>query len=180
MTGTGGSDRDSNSGVGGASGWNGEVMEDTVGLAPNGSSKPNSEAKLTDPFSVAGEAIGESGNGVCVGESGVVSGNGIEVTADIGVLVAVVEASEDGFEASPIPKDREARSLSSSRDRGLLGSYPPPLAVTLGLARAGLDGRWPCNDLRMLESAESAKRVGDWIPPSPEFVRDIAPDVSLS
>jgi len=157
VAGTGGSDWDSDLGIGETSGRNDEVVEDTVGLAPDKTSKPSSEAKLTVPFSVAGEAIGESGNGVCVGESGVASGNGIETFVDIGVLVATVEVSEDGFEASPIPKVREARSLSSNRDRGLLGSCTPPLAIPLGPARAGLDGRCACNDFRMLERAPSAR-----------------------
>ena len=132
-------------------------MEDTVGLVSNGSSKPNSEAKLTIPFSAAGEPIGESGNSACVGESGVASGNGIGTFVDIGVFVAIVEASVDGFEASPIPKVTEARSLSSNRDRGLLGSCTPPLAIPFGPVRAGLDGRCACNDLRMLKIAESAR-----------------------
>lgn len=179
MAGTGGSGWDSDSGVGGASGWD-ELVEGTVGLSSNGSSKPNSEAKLTIPFSVVGEPIGESGNGVCVGDSGVASGNGIETFVDIGVLVAIVEVSEDGFEASPIPKAREALSLSSNRDRGLLGSCTPTPAIPLGPVRAGLDGRCACNDLRMLKMAESARWVGDWTPPSLEFVRDIVPEVSLS
>lgn len=157
MAGTGGSGWDSDSGVGGASGWDDELVEGTVWLASNGSSKPNREAKLTIPFSVAGGLIGESGNGVCVGESGVASGNGIGTLVDIGVLVTIVEASVDGFEASPIPKDREALSLSSNRDRGLLGSCAPPLATPLGPVRAGLDGRCACNDLRMLKIAESAR-----------------------
>ena len=97
---------------------------------------------------MVGETIGESGNGVWVGERGVTSipGNGVGGLVDTGVLVAFVETSVD---SSPIPKDREARSLSSNRDRGLLGSYPPPLA--------GLDERCACNDLRMFESAESAR-----------------------
>ena len=155
MAGTGGNGWDS--GGGEANGWDEGFVEDTVGLAPNGSSKPNSEAKLTIPFSIVGEPIGESGNGVCVGESGVASGNGIGTFVDIGVLVAIVEASVDGPEASPIPKDREARSLSSNRDRGLLGSCTPPLAIPFELVRAGLDGRCACNDLRMLKIAESAR-----------------------
>jgi len=157
VAGTGATGRDPDPGVWGASGLDDELVESAVGLAPNGSSKSNSEAKLTIPFSMAEEPIGESGNGACVGEGGVASGNGIGTCVDIGVLVAIVEASVDGFEASPIPKVREARSLSSNRDRGLLGSCTPPLAIPFGPVRAGLDGRWDCNDLRMLKIAESAR-----------------------
>ena len=146
--------------VAGASGWDNEAAEDVVDveLAPNGSPKLNSADKLGISFSAVGE-IGESGSGVCVGEGGVVSapGDGVGAFVDAGVLVAFVETSVDGFDTSPIPKDREARSLSSNRDRGLLGSYTPPLAIPSVPVRAGLDGRCACNDLRMLESAESAR-----------------------
>lgn len=148
---------DSNLGGWEGSGWDDEAVEDRTELAPNGSSKSNSEAKVTIPFSVAGEPIGESGNGVCVGESGVAPGDGIGIFADVGVLVAYVETAVDGFETSPIPKVREARSLSSNRDRCLFGSCTPPLAVPVVPSRAGLDGRCACNDFRMLESAESAR-----------------------
>lgn len=149
---TGGSGWGSDLVVGEAGGWDNELVEDTGEFAPNGSPKFNSDEKLPDPFSVAGE-IGESGNGVCVGEIGVVSdpGNGVEAFVEIGVLTSV-----DGFDTSPIPKDREARSLSSKRDRGLLGSYTP-LVAPLVPARAGLDGRCACSDLRIFESAESAR-----------------------
>ena len=153
MVTTGGSSCGSDLVVGESSGWDNEVVEDTAELAPNGSPKvSNSDEKLPVPFSVVGE-IGDSGKGVCVGESGVasVSGNGVEAFVEIGVLTSV-----EGPDTSPIPKDREARSLSSNRERGLLGSCTPPLAVPLVPAWAGLDGRCVCSDLRTLESAESA------------------------
>lgn len=169
MVETGGSGRGSGSGIEGASGWDSE-------LVPNGSPKLNNEDKLTVPLSVVGEPIGDSGNGVCVGEGSVASvpGNGVGGFEDTGVLVAFVGV----FDASPIPKDREARSLSSNRDRGLLGSYAP-LAVPLVPAWAGLDERCACNDLRMLEIAESARWLEDGTPPS-EVERDITFGVSLS
>ena len=63
---------------------------------------------------MVGETIGESGNSVWVGERGVTSipGNSVGGLVDTGVLVAFVETSVD---SSPIPKDREAWSLSSNR-----------------------------------------------------------------
>ena len=128
------------------------------------------------PFSAVGE-IGDSGKGVFVGEVGAVSaaGNGVGAFVEIGVLTSV-----EGPDTSPIPKDKEARSLSSNRDRDLLGSCAPPPAAPLVLARAGVTGRCACNDLRILESAESASCVGDVAPPSTELVRDIIFEVSLS
>jgi hypothetical protein len=132
--------------------------------------------------SVVGDPNGESGSGVCVGESDVVSapGNGVEACVDIGVLSAFVETSVDGFDTSPIPKDKEARNLSSKRERGLLGSCTPPLVTPFAPVRAGLDERCACRDLCMLESAESASRVGDEVLPSLEFVRDMMFEESLS
>ena len=149
-------------GIGGASGWDGE-------FASSGSPRLSGEGTPTVPSSAVGELIGESGSGVCVGERGVVSGsyNGVGAFVEIGVFVAFVETSVD---ASPIPKDREARSLSSNRDRGRLKSCNPPLP--LAPVWAGLGERCACNDLRMLESAESARWLEDGIPPS-EFVRDM-------
>lgn len=150
---TGGPSRGWGSTVAEVGGWDNGFVEDTAGLAPNGSPEFSSADKLAIPFSAVGE-IGDSGSGVCVGEGGVVSipGNGVGALVDIGVLTSV-----DGFDTSPIPKDREARSLSSNRDRGLLGSCTPPLAVPSVPVRAGLDGRCACNDLRILESAESVR-----------------------
>ena len=172
-----GSELDSGSVVKSASGCDDEFVGDTTELAPKGSPKLKSDVKPPVPVSVLGESIGESGNGVCVGERGVVSvtGNGVGAFVDIGVLSSV-----DGFDTSPIPKDKEARNLSSNRDRGLLESCTPPPAVPLVLARAGLDGRWACKDLRILERAESASWPEDGRPPSPEFVRDMIFEVSLS
>jgi len=146
-------------------------------LAPKGSPELKSDVKPLVPVSVVGEVIGESGSGVCVGERGVVSapGNGVGAFEDTGVLTSV-----DAFDTSPIPKDREARNLSSNRDRGLLGSCAPPTVVPFVPARAGLDGRWVCKDLRIPESAESASWVEDGTPPSVEFVRDMILEVSLS
>lgn len=141
----GGSGCGSDLAVGEPSGWD--------ELAPNGSLKlSNNDDRLLVPVSVVGE-IGDSGKGACVGERGVASipGNGVEALVEIGVLTSV-----EGFDTSPIPKDREARSLSSNRERGLLGSYAPPLAVPFVPARAGLDECWTCSDLRIFESAESA------------------------
>lgn len=151
MVTAGGSGCGSDLAVEDTSGWGNEVVGDTVGLAPNGSPELNGNDELLVPFSMVGE-IGESGNGVCVGE-GVASaaGNGVEAFVDIGVLSSV-----DGFDTSPIPKDSEARSLSSNRERGLSGSYTPPLVVLVLPARAGLYERCACNDLRIFESAESA------------------------
>lgn len=124
----GGSECGSDSAIGEPSGWDNEVAEDTAELAPNGSPRLNGDKELPVLFSVVGEAIGEFGRGVCVGERGVgsIPGNGVGAFVEIGVLTSV-----DGFDTSPIPKDREARSLSSNRDRGLLGSYTPPLVVPL-------------------------------------------------
>jgi hypothetical protein len=162
--------------VGEVSGWVSEPVEDPAELASNGSPKLNSD-KLPVPFSAVAGLIGESGNGDWVGEGGAASvpGNGVEGFVDTGLLTSV-----DGFDASPIPKVNEARSLSSNRDRGLYGSYTPPLVVPLGPARAGLDGRCACNELRRLKIAESARWAEDGTPPSPEFVRDIWLEVSLS
>ena len=153
-----GSGWDSDSVVEDASGWVDELVERAIEFAPKGSPKLKSDVKLLLPVSVVGESMGESGNGVCVGERGVVSDTGDSVgdSADIGVLVAFVETAVEGFDTSPIPKDREARNLSSKRDRGLLWSCTPPLVAPLGPARAGLDGRCACKDWRILESAESA------------------------
>lgn len=133
-----GSGCDSGSVVGEISGYDNELVEDTTELAPNGSPEPKSDVKPLVPVSVVGEVIGESGSGVCVGERGVVSapGNGVGAFEDTGVLTSV-----DGFDTSPIPKDKEARSLSSNRDRGLLGSCTPPPVVPFVPARAGLDER---------------------------------------
>ena len=152
-------------------------MGDTTELAPNGSPEPRSDIKLLVPVSVVGEVTGESGSGVCVGERGVMSvpGNGVGAFEDTGVLT-----SEDGFDTSPIPKDREARNLSSNRDRGLLGSCTPPPVVPFVPARAGLDERWACKDLRIPESAESASWAEDGTPLSVEFVREMTLEVSLS
>lgn len=151
MVTTGGSSCGSGLVVGEASGWDNEVVGGTAGLAPSGSPELNSNDKLLVSFSVVGE-IGESGNGVCVGEGvALAAGNGAEAFEDIGVLTSV-----DGFDTSPIPKDSEARSLSSSRERGFSGSCTPPLVVPVVPTRAGLAGRCACNDLRILESAESA------------------------
>lgn len=112
-------------------GWDNGLVEDATSVAPKGSPKLRSDVMLLVPVSVIGEPVGESGNGFCVGERDIVSapGNGVGAFVDIGVLVAFVEASVDGFDTSPIPKDREARSLSSNRDRGLLGSCAPPLVT---------------------------------------------------
>ena len=139
--------------VGEPSVWDSDVVEDAAELAPNGSPKlSNSDEKLPVPFLVVGE-IGDSGKGACVGERGVASvpGSGVGAFVETGVLISV-----EGFDTSPIPKDREARSLSSNRERGLLGSCTPPLAVPGVPARAGLDGCCVCSDLRIFESAESA------------------------
>ena len=149
MVTTGGSGSDL--AIGETSGWDKEVVGDTTGLAPRGSPELNSNDKLLVSFSIMGE-IGESGNGVCVGEGvAAVAGNGVGAFEDVGVLTPV-----DGFDTSPIPKDSEARSLSSNRERGLSGSCVPPLVVPLVPTRAGLEGRCACKDLRIFESAESA------------------------
>ena len=178
-----GSKWDSDSAIEEAGGWDDELVEDTTEFAPKGSPKLRSDVKIPVPDPVVGEPIGESGNGVCVGERGVVStpGNGVEGFVDIGVLVAFVETSVDGFDTSPIPKDKEARNLSSNRDRGLVGSCTP-LVAPLVPVRAGLDGRSACRDLRMFESAESASgvEVEDGLPPSLEFARDMVFEESLS
>lgn len=173
----------SDSAIEGASGWANELVGDTTEFAPKGSPKFRSDITLPVPVSVVGEQTGESGNGVCVGERGVASvpGNGVEAVVDIGVLVAFVETSVDGFDTSPIPKDKDARNLSSNRDRGLVGSCTPPLVVPLVLlVRAGLEGRCACRDLRMLESPESPSGVEDGIPPSLELARDMIFEDSLS
>lgn len=178
----GGSGCDLDSSIEGASGWDDEFVEDATELAPKGSPGLRSDDKLPVPASVVGEPIGESGSGAWVGERGVVSTprNGVDGLVEIGVLVAFVETSVDGFDTSPIPKDKEARNLSSKRDRGLLGSCTPPLVTPLTPVRAGLDERCACRDLRMPESAESANGVKDGMVPSLEFARDMALDESLS
>ena len=164
------------------SGWDDELVGDATEFAPEGSPKFRSDIKPPVPVSAVGEPIGESGNGVCVGERGVVSapGNGVEGFVDIGVLVAFVETSVDGFDTSPIPKAKEARNLSSNRDRGLLGSCTPPLVAPLAPGWAGLGERCACMDLRILEIAESASWVEDGVPPSLEFVREMTFEESVS